>query len=222
MDRVAEKELMNEEEQAKAYAFADFAAPHDLFIKLFQEKFSDINSNFNDVILDLGCGPCDVTRRFAKAYPDTGFHAVDGAATMLKYAAELNEQAGVSHRIKLIEGCLPHLKLPQSLYHALISNSLLHHLNDPFALWKTIQQHAKPFAHVFIMDLIRPVDEQTVQFLSAEYAENEPDILKKDFENSLRAAYTITEVCQQLDESGLDKLQVEEVSDRHMIIYGIL
>ena len=222
MDRVAETELMNEEEQAKAYAFADFSVPHNLFIETFQEKFIDLYNTFNDVVLDLGCGPCDVTRRFAKAYPDAGFHAVDGSAEMLKYAAELNEQASLSPRIKLIETCLPDVELPQSFYHAIISNSLLHHLHDPFVLWKTIQKYAKPYAHVFVMDLIRPVDEQTVEFLSNEYAANEPDILKNDFENSLRAAYTIKEVKQQLDEMGLGNLQVEEASDRHMIIYGIL
>ena len=222
MERVSETELMDDEEQAKAYAFADFSTPHNLFIEIFREKFSDIHPGFNDVVLDLGCGPCDITRRFANAYPDASFHAVDGAVAMLKQGAELNEQENLSQRIKLIESCLQNLELPQAFYHVIISNSLLHHLQNPFDLWETIQNYAKPYVHVFIMDLIRPVDEQTVQFLSNEYAENEPDILKKDFENSLRAAYTVKEVRQQLDEMGLIKLQVEEESDRHMIIYGVL
>ena len=72
------------------------------------------------------------------------------------------------------------------------------------------------------MDLIRPFDEQTVQFLSKEYTKNESDILKSDFENSLRAAYTVKEVRQQLDDIGLTALKVEEVSDRHMVIFGTL
>lgn len=42
MERISEIELMDNEEQAKAYASADFSAPHDLFIKLFREKFQDI------------------------------------------------------------------------------------------------------------------------------------------------------------------------------------
>lgn len=222
MERIPEPELMNEEEQAKAYACADFSEPHDLFIKTFQEKFPTLNTSFNDVVLDLGCGPCDVIRRFASAYPDAGFHAIDGATEMLKHAQELNEKAGLTTRIKLIEGHLPDVNFPQQHYHAIISNSLLHHLADPFVLWESIQQHAKPFAHVFIMDLMRPVDEQTVEFLSAEYAANEPDILKNDFENSLRAAYTVNEVRQQLDEMGLANLSVEELSDRHMVIYGTI
>jgi len=222
MERIPEPELMNEEEQAKAYAFADFSEPHNLFIKLFQEKFSDIHPDFNDVVLDLGCGPCDITRRIAQAYPDAGFHAVDGAFEMLKHAQHINQQQGFTHRIKLIEGCIPELTFPQQQYHAIISNSLLHHLTNPFVLWETIKKHTKPFAHIFIMDLVRPVDEQTVKFLSSEYAANEPDVLKNDFENSLRAAFTVDEVRQQLDEIGLANLQVEEVSDRHMIIYGIM
>lgn len=222
MERISEVELMNNEEQAKAYAFADFSEPHNLFIETFREKFSDIHPGFNDVVLDLGCGPCDITRRFAAVYPDAGFHAVDGAAAMLKLAAELNEKENLSPRIKLIESCLPQPELPQAFYHILISNSLLHHLNNPLDLWGTIQNHAKPYAHVFVMDLIRPVDEPTVQFLSNEYAANEPELLKQDFENSLRAAYTVKEVKQQLNDVGLTTLQVEAISDRHMIIFGVL
>ena len=222
MDRIPEEELMDEEDQAKAYAFADFSKPHNLFIKLFQEKFTDLDVIFNDIVLDLGCGPCDITRRFANAYPDASFHAADGAAAMLKYAVELNEQTNLSHRIKLFETRLPDIELSQSFYHVIISNSLLHHLHDPNVLWETIKKHAKPFAHIFVMDLMRPVDEQTVQFLSNEYAANEPELLKNDFENSLRAAFTTKEVRQQLDEMSLGHLQVEEVSDRHMIIYGAI
>lgn len=220
MDRITEPELMDEEEQVKAYAFADFSEPHKLFIEKFQETFPSFT--FNDVVLDLGCGSCDITRRFAAAFPDASFHAVDGAATMLKYAAELNEKEKLSAAIKLIESSLPKIELPQTSYHLIISNSLLHHLHDPFMLWNALQQYAKPFATVFIMDLMRPSDEETVQYLSNEYATNEPEILKRDFENSLRAAFTVKEVRQQLDEMGLVKLTVEEVSDRHMIIYGTL
>jgi len=222
LNRIPEPELMNDEDQAKAYAYADFSEPHNLFIKTFREKFPAILPSFNDTVLDLGCGPCDVTRRFAEAYKDAGFHAVDGAFEMLKHAQHINQQQGFTLRIKLIEGSIPEVMFPQKKYHAIISNSLLHHLADPMVLWQTIKQHAKPFAHIFIMDLKRPVDEQTVKFLSSEYAANEPEVLRTDFENSLRAAFTIEEVQQQLDEAGLEKLEVEEISDRHMIIYGTL
>jgi len=220
MQRIPEPEIMNEEAQAKAYASANFSEPHDLFVNKFKEKFP--NFSFNDVVLDLGCGPCDITRRFSLSYPDASFHAVDGASRMLMHAKALNEESGLTNRIKLIKTCLPDVKLPQPLYHLIISNSLLHHLHNPLSLWETIRQHAKPYASIFIMDLIRPTDEATVRFFSDEYAKDEPDILKDDFEKSLRAAFTIEEVQQQLNESGLKQLQAEQASDRHMIIFGTL
>ncbi len=221
MERITEAELMDNTEQAAAYAAADFSAAHDLFVQQFQQVFADIPDYYNDVMLDLGCGNCDVTRRMARAYADAGFHALDGAAAMLQQAEQQNRDAGLQTRIKLIESRLPQPALPQSQYHVIFSNSLLHHLHDPQVLWQTIHQHAKPYAHVFVMDLLRPKDEATVKFLVSEYASNEPEILQTDFAHSLRAAFTEQEVQQQLEQVGL-ALKVATISDRHMIIYGVL
>jgi 2-polyprenyl-3-methyl-5-hydroxy-6-metoxy-1,4-benzoquinol methylase len=218
MNRIPEPELMNDAQQAQAYAHADFAIPHNLFIELFQQKFPGLQ--INDAVLDLGCGPADISRRFVQAYPACQVHGVDGARAMLELGDKLNQQSGLSHRIQLIEACLPGASLPQHFYHVIISNSLLHHLHDPFVLWDTIQQHAKPFAHIFIMDLMRPGSEETAKQLTQQYAANEPQVLQDDFYNSLCAAFTPAEVQAQLDERGLSGLQVEEVSDRHIIIYG--
>lgn len=222
MERIPEEELMQGEEQALAYASADFTVAHNLFVETFKQKCPNIPLNFNDVMLDLGCGPCDVTRRMAKAYPDAGFHGIDGSKTMLSQAEKLNQQHGLTSRIDLLQATLPTKELPQQLYHCIISNSLLHHLHEPDVLWKTIKQTAKPYASCFVMDLIRPVDEQTINFLSAEYVANEPEILKTDFENSLRAAFTIDEVKQQLQQQELNQLVVEQVDELHFAVYGEL
>ena len=40
MERVTEPELMDEEEQVKAYAFAHFSEPHDLLIQASMMLFS--------------------------------------------------------------------------------------------------------------------------------------------------------------------------------------
>ena len=220
MQRVPEPELMNDKAQAEAYACADFSTPHNHFIELFTEKFPGIQ--ISEAVLDLGCGPGDISRRFMQAYPTCHVHGVDGAKAMLELGEQLNQQAGLSHRMQLIEACLPGVNLPQNFYHVIISNSLLHHLHDPFVLWKTIQQHAKPFAHVFIMDLVRPESEEKARQLMELYAIDEPQILQQDFYNSLLAAFTTGEVQQQLDKIRMTGLEVEMVSDRHMIVFGQL
>ena len=220
MQRRPEPELMNEPAQVRAYAEADFDAAHASFIDLFQDKFP--HQDFHGEVLELGCGPADISRRFALAWPDAILHAVDGAPAMLQAAADLNRQQGLDERIRLIESRLPGLQLPQQHYHTLISNSLLHHLPDPHALWDTIKLHAKPFARVFIMDLMRPDTEQMASALVAQYAADEAAILREDFYHSLLAAFTPAEVQAQLDEHSLSQLTVDVVSDRHMIIYGTL
>lgn len=220
MQRIPEPELMNDTEQAIAYARADFAIPHQFFIELFQEKFPDLT--ISGEVLDLGCGPCDITRRFVQAYPEAILHGVDGAAAMLAQAESMNQQAGVTDRIQLVESCLPNVNLPQQYYHLIISNSLLHHLHDPFVLWDTLHQHTKPFANVFIMDLMRPETEQDAKKMVSKYASDEPKVLQDDFFHSLCAAFLPEEVRKQLLDAALPNLQLEVVSDRHMIIYGTL
>lgn len=211
---------MNDDQQACAYAYADFSAAHDHFIELFQQKFPDLH--ISDAVLDLGCGPADISRRFARAYPQCHIHGVDGASAMLKYGQQLNQQTEFSDRIQLIEASLPAASLPQNFYHVMISNSLLHHLHDPFVLWNTLQQQAKPFASIFIMDLMRPESEETAKQLTQHYTVDEPEILQNDFFNSLCAAFTPDEVQQQLDEMAMYNMKIETASDRHMIIYGQL
>ena len=211
---------MNDPAQARAYAEADFESAHQSFVRFFQEKFPRLDVNHE--VLDLGCGPGDVSRRFARAFPHAVLHAVDGAAAMLQQARQRNTQAGLDSRILLIETRLPDPQLPQQHYHTIISNSLLHHLHKPHVLWESIKTHAKPFASVFVMDLMRPDSEEEAETLVERYAANEASILRKDFYHSLCAAFTPEEVRVQLDEHALSQLTLEPVSDRHMIIYGTL
>ncbi len=217
MQRIPEPELMNDEAQARAYAEADFEAPHSYFIELFQQIFPDLNISGN--VLDLGCGPADITLRFAKAYPQCELHGVDGATAMLAFGEKALQREGLQQRISLLQGYLPGVSLPVQQYDVVISNSLLHHLTDPMTLWQTIQEFAAPAAREFVMDLMRPVSTQQAQALVNEYAAEEPQVLQHDFYHSLLAAYTPQEVQQQLSVLALP-LTVKVVSDRHLLVSG--
>src|SRR5213082_2767271 len=103
MKRIPEPELMDTDEQARAYAAADFSAAHQSYVTLFSETFPQRPAKAT--VLDLGCGPADVTIRFAKANPGYTFHAVDGSAAMLRYARRaLRSQPGLSHRVSFVQG----------------------------------------------------------------------------------------------------------------------
>lgn len=221
MERIPEPQLMDDEEQARAYAAADFEEPHNRFIELFREAFPRLE--VQGFVLDLGCGPGDITVRFARAFPGCRIHGIDGAASMLDCGREIIERAGDIHgRIELFQMMLPGPQTPRCRYNALISNSLLHHLADPQALWETVLGNSEPGAPVFIMDLMRPQTSAKAQKMVELYMPGEPEILRRDFYNSLRAAYTIDEVRGQLSDAGLGGLTIRQVSDRHLAVWGII
>jgi ubiquinone/menaquinone biosynthesis C-methylase UbiE len=220
MQRVPEPELMDEEDQAKAYAEADFSEPHDHFVSLFRATFP--NDTLAGTVLDLGCGSADVTVRFARAFPDCRIDGVDGAEAMLGFGRKAVRSAGLEHRVRLIRAYLPNTTLPLSSYDAVISNSLLHHLADPMVLWEAVARWGKFGAPVFIMDLLRPESEDQLNELVRRYAADAPEVLKRDFSNSLRAAYRPDEIRAQLEAAGLKSFTCNIVSDRHLAVSGRL
>jgi SAM-dependent methyltransferase len=202
---------MTEAEQARAYAEANFEEAHRRYPLLFREQFPNCPPTGH--ALDLGCGPGDVTRRFAQALPGWDFDAVDGSATMLAHAPK-------SDRIRYVQGFLPGASIPRARYDLVLSSSLLHHLHDPGVLWETVRQHTTTGSLVFVVDLRRPNSREEAQRLVDVYAAGEPEILRRDFYNSLLAAFTTEEVRRQMSAGRLDALRVEPIGDRHLMIAG--
>ncbi len=220
MNRTPEPELMLGQEQARAYSQADFEEPHSLFMKLWAERFPEETAAGS--VLDLGCGPADVSLRFARSYPQAVIHGVDGSEAMLRFGEQAARREGLEERVQLIHCTLPTMELPRKSYDVVISNSLLHHLQDPQVLWQAIKQFARPEAPIFVMDLVRPGSQKQAEDLTETYTAGEPEILKRDFYHSLQAAYRDDEIQSQLQEAGLKHLAVEVVSDRHLIVWGRL
>jgi len=219
MERIPEPELMDDPAQALAYARADFSEPHNHFINLIIQRFG---ASLCGTVLDLGCGPGDICRRFARRFPDCQIHAVDASATMLDLARTDTRGQSLEGRIAYFPGYLPGAPLPLKHYDILMSNSLLHHLENPASLWKSITDYGHSGSMVFVMDLLRPENRDQAGRLLREYAGNEPEVLQKDFLNSLLAAYRPDEVRKQLAQQGLNQLRIEVVSDRHFIVCGLL
>ncbi len=218
--RITEPELMLEEAQAEAYARADFSEPHARYVAMCQTRFG---AHLTGWVLDLGCGTGDITFRFARAFPNTSLVGVDAAPAMLRWAiTALQHEPALASRIQFLESYLPQAAIPEHNYAAIISNSLLHHLHEPMALWQTIRRYGSPGTQVCIMDLRRPDTEAEAERLRDTYVANEPGVLQRDFYNSLLAAFTPEEVRQQLTLGGLKGLAVESVSDRHLLISGSL
>ncbi len=221
MKRTPEPELMDEADQARVYAEADFSEANSLFLECFRNLHPSPLEQAR--ILDLGCGPADITLRLAYSYTSCQVDGLDGADAMLEHGrSALLDNPDLAGRVRLIHDRLPSDRLAGRDYDVVVSNSLLHHLPEPGVLWDTVKQCAKPNAAVLVMDLMRPKTETAVDALVETYAMDAPDVLRRDFRNSLHAAFSLEEVEIQLLDAGLEKLEVDIVSDRHLTVAGFL
>jgi SAM-dependent methyltransferase len=227
LPRTPEPELMDDAAQAEAYAHADFAEVNAGFVARLLAQAPALGVDGPAAVADLGCGPGDIAVRLCLARPGLEVTAVDGAAAMLAHARGAVEAAGLGDRIHLVCATLPGAPLPARGFDAVVSNSLLHHLHDPGVLWRELARIGRPGAEVLVVDLARPASRDAADALVAQYAAGEPEVLRRDFFNSLLAAFTPDEVRAQLAACdlapGLDRhLAVEPTSDRHLAVFGRL
>jgi len=208
---------MDDEAQAIAYAQADFSASNQMFVERLLEDYSTTLKN----VLDIGCGPGDIPVRLARAKPSIEITAVDASEPMVRLARRAVCDAGLQKQIRVLKGRVPGLRLGAGDFDALVSKDLLHHLPDPAVFWEEVRRLAKKQTVVFVMDLLRPPTERQARNIVESVAGRESAILKRDFYDSLRAAFTLDEIRQQLREASLD-LDAAQISQRHLLIKGVI
>lgn len=219
MQRMTEPELMIDPAQAKAYAEADFNKSHSNILLKFDQLFPDVE--IDGAVLDLGCGPGDITFRFAYRFPEATFVGIDGSPAMLAFAeARKQREPEVAPQLRFVESYIPSDTIPAGPYQAIVSGSFLHHLHDPQVMWDNVKRYSQPGTKVFISDLCRPRSQDIARQIVQENSGDEPQVLQDDYYYSLLAAFTPEEIEEQLRIAKLPQLQVHV--DGNMYIYGTL
>jgi len=218
MDRVLEPELMEDEAQVLAYAKADFSDENQGFVGRFRAYFPDFAEGH---VFDLGCGPGDIPIRLARLLPGCRVTGIDASGPMIRLAQEAVAQAGLEKRIAFrCERFQDVTGANQA--DAVISNSLLHHVPNPLQFWHKLRLLVKPGSPVLVMDLLRPDSPEAAQAIVDQYAANEPAVLRRDFYNSLLAAFTEDEIGSQLAQMNLTRLLIDVIDDRHWVVGGLI
>lgn len=210
LERVLEPEVMDTPEEARDYDAMDH---------------SDVNRKFVDdllttgemtgEVLDLGTGTAQIPIELCGRHEDCEVLAVDLAINMLELARYNIEAAGLIERIMLEKIDAKELPFDDGRFAAVMSNSIVHHIPDPsFALSEAVRV-VQPGGLLFFRDLMRPVDESTVQRLVQTYAGDENDHARQMFDDSLRAALSLDEIRGLVNRLGFADETVQATSDRH-------
>jgi SAM-dependent methyltransferase len=222
MERICEPELMDEPRQAQAYAAADFSSGDRAVLERVEAVLGPrgVGDGEGLGLVDLGCGPGNITFLLAGRWPRAAVLGIDGSAAMLAIAEQRRQADPAAHRqVRFRRLVLPSPRLAGPC-SAVVSNSLLHHLHDPGVFWRTVRQLAGPDTCLYVRDLRRPANPAELEALVARHAGTAPEVLRRDYAHSLRAAFTGAEVIEQLRLAGLGSLEVREVDDRYLEIHG--
>jgi ubiquinone/menaquinone biosynthesis C-methylase UbiE len=215
MQRILEPEVMDSPEEAIAYDAMDFTEVNTAFaqsaIAMGPER---------GLILDAGTGTaripitiCQIQR--SRSMPQWQIIGIDLATSMLELGKQNIQQAGLSDRIQLECIDAKHMPYPDAYFDTVISNSIVHHLSDPLPFFREMQRVLKPGGGIFLRDLTRPANLETldalVNSISAEYDAEQ----KRLFRDSLQAAFTAGEIEAIATASGIVSVKVYQSSDRH-------
>lgn len=212
--RVLEPEVMSGAEEASEYDEMDFSATDQLFAERAAQLARAADVNF---IADLGSGNAKIPLAMCPLLPNsTRVYALEMSAEMLAVAARNRVRDGISpRRLHLVAADAKRAPFADGSVGMVTSNSLIHHIPDPRAVFQEIARIARAGGPILIRDLVRPESEYALEQILDKHAAHSSPLQRALFADSLHAALTVEEVRQMLDRSGLSDVSVSQITDRH-------
>ena len=229
MNREPEPELMNKKSQVQAYCAADFSYGEINFINFISNylEINNINLSKNDLIVDLGCGPGNISEKLSERWPYVNVLGIDGSQEMIREAeSRLFKNKFIKKCRNLNYLCSDIRKInSQEIFSRnkvtlLVSNSFIHHINEIDDFFKFIINLSNKETINFHKDLIRPKDEETALKLKDKCSHKFSSILTNDYYASLKASYRKNEVQERILGFNLHSMNVIEESEEYLIVYG--
>jgi len=165
--------------------------------------------------LDIGCGPAQIPIKLLQRLKGMRMVALDGSSNMLLAARENAGRAGVSDRIRLIQGNGKALPFLSGTFSLVTCNSMLHHVREPLSLLQEIQRVAAVDATILLRDLCRPafpLHGLHTWWHGRKYG----GLMRQLFTASVRAAYTVEELTSMLRTVAIPGARVFRYKGAHI------
>lgn len=210
LERVLEPEVMDTYEEARDYDSMD----HQAVNKLFVDDLLAVGNIGND-ILDVGTGTAQIPVELCRQSEDCRIIAIDMAVHMLDLARFNIEVDGFSQRIFLQQIDAKDMLFESEMFDCVMSNSIIHHIPEPLAVLAESIRVTRPGGLLFFRDLLRPESGEEVAHLVSTYAGDENEHQRQMFDDSLRAALSLSEIRAMVSSLGFEAETVQATSDRH-------
>jgi ubiquinone/menaquinone biosynthesis C-methylase UbiE len=210
LERVLEPEVMDSAEEARDYDSMDHSHVNQIFVSDLLKVCDDFAT-----ALDVGAGTAHIPIELCRRHATVRVIAIDMAQHMLDVGQRNLASAGLAHRIDLQWCDAKNMPFAERSFDGVISNSIVHHIPEPFAVFAQMARVVKPGGLLFVRDLLRPVDEPALAGFVKTYAGDANAHQQKMFAESLHAALTLEEVRAMVTRLGFDAACVQQTSDRH-------
>jgi ubiquinone/menaquinone biosynthesis C-methylase UbiE len=210
LSRVLEPEVMDSAEEARDYDAMDHRTVNRLFAADFLVFWRG-----DGPILDVGTGTAQIPIELCQQSVKAQVTAIDLAEHMLALGHENVRRVGLAERIKLERIDAKQMPYKSASFAAVISNSIVHHIPEPRRVLAEMVRVTRPGGALFVRDLLRPLDQATLDQIVHSYAGDANAHQQKMFADSLHAALSLAELRDMISSLGLDPEHVRQTSDRH-------
>jgi ubiquinone/menaquinone biosynthesis C-methylase UbiE len=221
LPRILEPEVMDTLTEAVDYDSMDHAEVNRLFAEDFLAMPTErLPGRAVCRLLDVGTGTAQIPIEICRRRNDLRMTAVDLAAHMLQIAQRNVITAVLTTQIRLEQVDAKRLPYADAEFDAVISNSIVHHIPEPRTVFREMVRVLRSGGSLFVRDLLRPPDRETLEQLVARYAAEANDHQRQMFHDSLHAALSLDEVRDLVQDAGLQGEWARQTSDRHWTVAG--
>ena len=216
--RKPEPEVRGAEYEVSAYASAAGQKHLEALDNSFVERVLALGApegRPSGLWLDVGCGPGNIALKLARRRPHGLIVGMDRSQNMVQAARRTAHESGLASRAFFQQANADHVPFASGVFDTVFSNSVLHHLVNPCKVFEEMLRVVKPEGTVVVRDLRRP-SRLAYPWHVRWHGRHYSGIMKRLFEDSVRAAYTPGELTGLLCNSGMSKARIFQEERTHM------
>lgn len=209
---------MSAEDEVSAYASAAGQKHLDALDNTFVDRVISLappGGELTGFMLDVGCGPGNIALKIARRCPRLAVVGLDYSRNMLETARRVAGEMDLEKRVFFQQATASQLPFSGGTFNFVLSNSVLHHLSDPAKVMGEMLRVTKPGGAILLRDLRRP-SRLAYPWHVRWYGRHYSGIMKRLFEDSVRAAYTAEELADLLGRSGFSEARIFFQERSHM------